>query len=149
MRGIGLVTLPGHRFSGPGSIRLPGAVVNRAGELLQPCPVPDELPGKFDTLRHARPGGARNDPLPARGQGTGCRVLRVQRTGREFPMRKRRGRVVFKVLAHVGAIAPLYLVFSFALFLGLQVRPLYGNIGLGFAAVLAAAYVYVGFIRRK
>ena len=64
-------------------------------------------------------------------------------------MQKRRGRVVFKVLAHVSAIALLYLVFSFALFLGLQVRPLYGNIGLGFAAVLAAAYVYVGFIRRK
>lgn len=64
-------------------------------------------------------------------------------------MRKRRGRVVFKVLAHVSAIALLYLVFSFALFLGLQVRPLYGNIGLGFAAVLATAYVYVGFIRRN
>ena len=64
-------------------------------------------------------------------------------------MRKRRGRVLLKVLAHVGTMALLYLVFSFALFLGLQVRPLYGNIGLGFAAVLAAAYVYVGFIRRR
>ena len=64
-------------------------------------------------------------------------------------MPKRRGRVAFKVLAHVGAIVLLYLVFSSALFLGLQVRPLYGNIGLGFAAVLAAAYGYVGFIRRK
>ena len=64
-------------------------------------------------------------------------------------MRKRQGRFVFKVLAHVSAIVLLYLVFSFALFLGLQVRPLYGNIGLGFAAVLAATYVYVGFIRRK
>ena len=64
-------------------------------------------------------------------------------------MRERRGRVVFKVLAHVSAIVLLYLMFSFALFLGLQVRPLYGNIGLVFAAVLAAAYVYVGFIRRK
>ena len=64
-------------------------------------------------------------------------------------MRKRRNRIVFKVLAHASAVVLLYLVFSFALFLGLQVQPLYGNIGLGVAAVLAAVYVYVGFIRRN
>ncbi|MXX22394.1 MAG: hypothetical protein F4X98_07885 [Gammaproteobacteria bacterium] len=62
-------------------------------------------------------------------------------------MRKRQGRAVFRVIAHVIAIALLYLVASFALFLGLQVQPLYGNIGLGVTAALAAAYVYVGFIR--
>ena len=60
-------------------------------------------------------------------------------------MRKRQGRAVFRVIAH--AIALLYLVASFALFLGLQVQPLYGNIGLGVTAALAAAYVYVGFFR--
>ena len=64
-------------------------------------------------------------------------------------MRKWQGRLMFKVFAHVSAIVLLYLVVSFALFLGLQVRPLYGNIGLGLAAVLVAAYVYVGFIRRR
>ena len=64
-------------------------------------------------------------------------------------MQKPRNRAVFKVLAHAGAIALLYLVASFALFLGLQVQPLYGNIGLGVTAVLAAAYVYIGFIRRQ
>ena len=64
-------------------------------------------------------------------------------------MRKRQGRVVFKVLPHASAIVLLYLVFSSGLFLGLQVRPLYGNIGLGLAAVLVAAYVYVGFVRRQ
>ena len=33
--------------------------------------------------------------------------------------------------------------------LGLQVRPLYGNIGLAVVGLLAAAYVYFGFIRKK
>ena len=64
-------------------------------------------------------------------------------------MRKRQGHAVFRVVAHAIAIALLYLVASFALFLGLQVRPLYGNIGLGVTAVLAAAYVYIGFVRRN
>ena len=64
-------------------------------------------------------------------------------------MRRRRGRVVVRVLAHAGAVVMLYLVFSFALFLGLQVEPLYGNIGLALTAVLVGAYVYFGFIRRK
>lgn len=54
----------------------------------------------------------------------------------------------FRFAAHAAALIGLYLAFSFALFLGLQVRPLYGNIGLGVVAVMAAFYVYVGFIRR-
>ena len=58
------------------------------------------------------------------------------------------GDAMRKVLAHTAALIGLYLAFSFALFLGLQVRPLYGNIGLGAVAVLAALYVYIGFIRR-
>ena len=54
-----------------------------------------------------------------------------------------------RILAHVAAIVGLYVVFSFALFLGLQVAPLYGNIGLGVTAALVAAYVYFGFLRRR
>jgi hypothetical protein len=53
-----------------------------------------------------------------------------------------------KILAHATAIVGLYLAFSFVLFLGLQVNPLYGNIGLMAVAVLAACYAYVAFIRR-
>ncbi|MXZ72645.1 MAG: DUF4175 domain-containing protein [Acidobacteria bacterium] len=53
-----------------------------------------------------------------------------------------------KILAHAAAIIGLYLAFSFALFLGLQVNPLYGNIGLVAFAVLAGLYVYVGFVRK-
>ena len=37
---------------------------------------------------------------------------------------------------------------EFALFLGLQVNPLYGNIGLVAIAVLAVFYVYIGFLKK-
>ena len=53
-----------------------------------------------------------------------------------------------KILVHAGAIVGLYLAFSFALFLGLQVDPLYGNIGLVAVGILVAAYVYLGFFRK-
>ena len=52
-----------------------------------------------------------------------------------------------KILAHFAAIVGLYLAFSFALFLGLQVNPTLGNVGLVVVAVLVASYVYLGFIR--
>ena len=57
-------------------------------------------------------------------------------------------RKILKILAHVAALASLYLVFSFALFLGLQVVPLYGHIGIAVTVALAALYVYIGFIRK-
>ena len=66
-----------------------------------------------------------------------------------MPIGRKQGRVAVKVLAHVSAIVALYLVFTSSLFLGLQVRPLYGNIGLGLSAVLAAAYIYFGIVRRR
>ena len=46
-------------------------------------------------------------------------------------------------------IVLLYPVFSFSLFPGLQVRPMYGNTGLLITALLVAAYVYFGFIRKR
>ena len=55
---------------------------------------------------------------------------------------------MLKVLAHAAAIIGLYLAFSFALFLGLQVNPLYGNIGLVAIAVLAVFYVYIAFLKK-
>ena len=45
-----------------------------------------------------------------------------------------------RVLAHVAAIVTLYVAFSFALFLGLQVDAAYGNIALVAAGALAVAY---------
>ena len=62
---------------------------------------------------------------------------------------RRRGLVVVRVLAHAVAITLLYLMFSFALFLGLQVEPLYGNVGVALTVALAVIYVYFGFVRRK
>ena len=52
-------------------------------------------------------------------------------------------------MAHAGAIVLLYLAFSGALYLGLQVEPLYGNIGVALTAVLVPAYVYFGIVRRR
>ena len=57
-------------------------------------------------------------------------------------------RKVLKILAHVAALVGLYLVVATAMFLGLQVGPLYGNIGLVVAVALVALYVYVGFVRK-
>ncbi|MDE2925522.1 MAG: hypothetical protein OXT71_03895 [Acidobacteriota bacterium] len=53
-----------------------------------------------------------------------------------------------KILVHVAAIIGLYLAFSFVMFLGLQVSPVYGNVGLLVIAALVALYVYIGFIRK-
>ena len=55
---------------------------------------------------------------------------------------------MLKILAHGAVIIGLYLAFSFVLFLGLQVNPVYGNIGLVAVAVLVALYVYLGFVRK-
>ena len=60
-----------------------------------------------------------------------------------------RGAKLRRILAHVAAIIGLYMAFSFALFLGLQVDPVYGNVGLLVTAVLAAIYVYFGFVKRR
>ena len=55
---------------------------------------------------------------------------------------------MLKVLAHAAAIIGLYLAFSFALFLGLQVNPMYGNIGLLAVGGLIVLYVYLVFGRK-
>ena len=57
--------------------------------------------------------------------------------------------IALKILGHVAVIFALYLVFSFSLFLGLQVRPMFGNIGILVTALLVCAYVYFGFVRKR
>ena len=54
-----------------------------------------------------------------------------------------------RTLIHLPALAGLYLAFMFSLFLGLQVRPLYGSIGFAVTVVLAGLYVYFGILRRS
>jgi len=53
-----------------------------------------------------------------------------------------------KILVHAAFVIGLYLAFSFVMFLGLQVSPVYGNIGLVAIAALVALYVYIGFVRK-
>lgn len=64
-------------------------------------------------------------------------------------MQSKSRRVGLKILCHAAVILAIYLWFSFSLFLGLQVRPLYGNIGILVTLLLIAAYVYFGFIRKR
>ena len=54
----------------------------------------------------------------------------------------------WKTFAHVAALAGIYLVFSFALGLGLQISPFYGNIGIAVTVGLVVLYVYIGFLRK-
>ena len=61
---------------------------------------------------------------------------------------QRRGRGASRILVHIAALAALYIAFSGALFLGLQVSPLYGNLGLVAAFALAGLYVWLAFVRR-
>ena len=55
--------------------------------------------------------------------------------------------VVLRILAHLGVVVTLYIAFSFSLFLGLQVRPLFGNVGLITCVILVVLYVYYGWIK--
>ena len=58
-------------------------------------------------------------------------------------------RTLLKILCHAAAITAIYLWFSFSLFLDLQVRPLYGNLGMLVTLLLVAAYLYFGFVRKR
>jgi len=58
-------------------------------------------------------------------------------------------RIGLKILCPAVVILAIYLWFSFSLFLGLQVRPLYGNMGMLVTLLLVAVYVYFGFIRKR
>ncbi|MCY3860199.1 MAG: hypothetical protein OXG25_14965 [Gammaproteobacteria bacterium] len=62
-------------------------------------------------------------------------------------MRKKWVKVMMRILAHVLALAALYIAFSFSLFLGLQVRPMYGNAGIITVIGLVVLYVYFGWIK--
>ena len=64
-------------------------------------------------------------------------------------MRQKAVRIGLKILSHAAAILAIWLALTFSLFLGLQVRPMFGNIGLVITALLVAAYVYFGFIRKR
>lgn len=55
---------------------------------------------------------------------------------------------LLKIAAHVVAVAGLYLAFSGALFLGLQVDVVYGSVAAVIAILLIVLYVWFGFVRK-
>ena len=55
---------------------------------------------------------------------------------------------VLKIAAHIVAIAGLYLAFSGAMFLGLQVDVVLGSVAAVAAIILIALYVHFGFMRK-
>ena len=59
------------------------------------------------------------------------------------PLRK-----ALKVVAHLAAIAVLYLAFATAMWLGLQVSPVYGSAAAVVAIVLVVLYIRFGFMRK-
>ncbi|MYE33896.1 MAG: hypothetical protein F4X23_03465 [Gemmatimonadales bacterium] len=56
-------------------------------------------------------------------------------------------KTVLKVAVHVAVIALLYLIFSFSLFLGLQVSTTWGNIGM--VVSIGAVIAYVLLVRHR
>ena len=55
---------------------------------------------------------------------------------------------ILKVAIHAVIICVLYILFSYALYLGLQVRPVYGTVAVIISLALIALYIYFGFIRK-
>lgn len=53
-----------------------------------------------------------------------------------------------KVFAHLAAIGVLYLALATAMYLGLQVSPVYGSAAAVVVIVLVALYIRFGFMRK-
>ena len=68
------------------------------------------------------------------------------RTFRRSNPLSRKSRKILKIAVHALAIVGLYLAFSGALFLGLQVDVVYGNIATIIAIFLIVLYVYFGIM---
>ena len=63
------------------------------------------------------------------------------------PLNRKSGKMP-KIAAHVLAIVGLYLAFSGALFLGLQVDVVHGSIAAVIAILMIVLYIYFGFMRK-
>ena len=57
-------------------------------------------------------------------------------------------RKALKVVAHLAAIAVLYLALATAMWLGLQVSPVYGGVAIVLFIVLVVLYIRFGFMRK-
>ena len=57
-------------------------------------------------------------------------------------------RKALKVVAHLAAIAVLYLALATAMWLGLQVSPVYGGAAIVLFIALVVLYIRFGFMRK-
>ena len=57
-------------------------------------------------------------------------------------------RKTLKVFAHLAAIIVLYLAFATAMWLGLQVSPVYGGVAVVAVIALVVLYIRFGFMRK-
>ncbi len=62
-------------------------------------------------------------------------------------MQQNWARILLTILLHAAVLFALFIAFYFALFLGLQVHPMLGNLGIITVMLLAVLYVYIGWIK--
>lgn len=62
-------------------------------------------------------------------------------------MKQNWARILLTVLIHAAVLCALVIAFYFALFLGLQVHPMLGNLGIITVGLLAVLYVYIGWVK--
>lgn len=62
-------------------------------------------------------------------------------------MKQTWARILLTVLIHAAVLCALVIAFYFALFLGLQVHPMLGNLGIITVGLLAVLYVYIGWVK--
>ena len=62
-------------------------------------------------------------------------------------MQQNWARILLMILIHAAALFALVIAFYFALFLGLQVHPMLGNLGIITVVLLVVLYVYIGWVK--
>ena len=62
-------------------------------------------------------------------------------------MQQNWARILLTILIHAAALFALVIAFYFALFLGLQVHPMLGNLGIITVVLLVVLYVYSGWVK--
>lgn len=58
-------------------------------------------------------------------------------------------KVAMKLLMHAAALFGLWVLFRATMFLGLQVNPTYGDLGVIATGVALVLYIYFGFFHRR
>ena len=62
-------------------------------------------------------------------------------------MKQSWARILLTPLTHAAVLCALVIAFYFALFLGLQVHPILGNLGIITVGLLAVLYIYIGWVK--